>query len=396
MLPILSALGSTTLTQLAYAVAIDTHKHFGRAAEACNVTQPTLSIQVGKLEASLGVVLFDRTRSPVLTTDIGKVLIEQARIILLEGARLADIRDQLRGSVVGELRVGIIPTLAPSILPRVIPALSKHYPDLRLTVLEEKTNDVVERLNNDSIDVGILGSDVTGTGVNAGAGMMEIPLFDEPFVGFISDSHRLFARSEIRARDLSLDDLWLLGEGHCFRAQAISLCSDGIDSKKDSSPYLVQSPQVAQEIRDTRDTQDTRDTRDTQDTRDIQNTGDSLDAQGIQDTLYTRDVRGIQEYGNGYERGNFSTRFEIGHLTTLVRLVEQGLGMTLLPALAAADLSQELQDKFVRKFADPVPYRTVRLVRRRTHYKDHLVGAMVEVLTHELPSDIVTIANQKI
>ncbi len=374
MLPILSALGSTTLTQLVYAVAIDTHKHFGRAAEACNVTQPTLSMQIGKLESSLGVVLFDRTRSPVLTTDVGKVLIEQARIILLESARLTDIRDQLSGSVAGELRIGIIPTLAPSILPRIIPAMSKRYPDLLLTVLEEKTEDVVDRLNDDSIDVGILGSDVTsakeedsvrqgridqkGRRATAGdrrgdrVGMIEIPLFDEPFVGFVSDSHRLFARVEIRASDLSTDDLWLLSEGHCFRSQAISLCSESSGanrdfeavSDEDINPYL---------------------------------------------TAYTPPTVVKNS-------GNLSTRFEIGHLTTLVRLVEQGLGMTLLPALAAADLPQDLQDKFVRKFADPAPYRTVRLVRRRLHYKDHLVGAMVEVLTQELPADIVNLANQKI
>lgn len=214
----LASLGSITLTQLAYAVAVDTHRHFGAAAAECNVTQPTLSMQLRKLERALGVTLFDRSRAPVVPTDAGRALIEQARVVLREAAGLADVRDAEAGVIAGQVRFGVIPTLAPYLLPRLVPVLAKKYPRLELVVEERVTDEIVARLRRDALDAGVVATPVGGSDV------FEQRLFVEPFVGYVSRGHRLEGRASIRPDDLSLDDLWLLSEGHCFRAQAVKLC----------------------------------------------------------------------------------------------------------------------------------------------------------------------------
>lgn len=214
----LESLGSITLTQLAYAVAVDTHRHFGTAAAECRVTQPTLSMQLRKLEQALGVTLFDRSRTPVVPTDAGRKLIEQARVVLREAAGLADVRDAEAGVIAGEIRFGVIPTLAPYLLPRLVPVLRNKFPQLELVVEECVTDEIVSRLQRDVLDAGVVATAV------GGADVFEQSLFVEPFVGYVSKGHRLENRAAIRTDDLSLDDLWLLSQGHCFRAQAVTLC----------------------------------------------------------------------------------------------------------------------------------------------------------------------------
>lgn len=209
-----------TLTQLAYLVAVDAHQHFGRAAESCNVTQPTLSMQLRKLERTLGVLLFDRSRVPVVPTEVGSLVIAQARVALREAARILDVRDAAAGIVAGELRLGVIPTLAPYLLPRVLPVLAHDYPQLELIIEERVTDDILDGLRRDTLDAGVVASPVTSPN------LIERVLFSEPFVGYVSASHRLARRRSISAADLSLDDLWLLAEGHCFRTQTVQLCSE--------------------------------------------------------------------------------------------------------------------------------------------------------------------------
>ncbi len=210
------------LTQLGYAVAVDTHRHFARAAQACGVTQPTLSMQLAKLERTLGLILFDRTVTPVVPTDVGRLVIEQARVALREVARLGDIAAAQAGVVTGELRLGIIPTLAPHLLPRLIPALARRHPDLELVIEERITDDIGRALRRDALDAGIVATSLSDRGI------VERFLFNEPFVGYVAANHRLARQRTIAVRDLSLDDLWLLEEGHCFRAQAVQLCSQRV------------------------------------------------------------------------------------------------------------------------------------------------------------------------
>lgn len=216
----LASVPNITLTQLAYAVAVDTHRHFGAAAAACNVTQPTLSMQLRKLEVALGVTLFDRSRAPVVATDAGRALLDQARVVLREAAGIADIRDAAAGVIAGEVRFGVIPTLAPYLLPRLVPALAARFPQLELVVEERLTDEVIARLRRDELDAGLVATAV------GGADVYEQTLFTEPFVGYVSSGHRLAKQTTIKPSDLSLDDLWLLSEGHCFRTQAVRLCKE--------------------------------------------------------------------------------------------------------------------------------------------------------------------------
>jgi len=145
-----------TFTQLEYILAIDTHRHFAKAAEACFVTQPTLSMQVGKLEKTLGVKIFDRTHSPVVPTEAGKQILEQAKKILLEKSRVSEIISLKKGLVEGELRIGIIPTLAPYLLPLFVQSFLRKYPKVKLVVFEKTTEALLEGLRDSDLDAGIL------------------------------------------------------------------------------------------------------------------------------------------------------------------------------------------------------------------------------------------------
>ena len=311
-----------TLTQLTYVVAIDTHRHFARAADACGVTQPTLSMQIAKLERSLGVLLFDRSRAPVLPTDVGVQVIEQARVTLRAASRLAEIAGARAGVVAGVVRLGIIPTIAPYLLPRVIHRLAALHPSLELVIEERLTGDIVEALRRDALDAGIVASAVVEPGT------VERMLFTEPFVGYLSTTHRLAKKRRISPADLSLDDLWLLSEGHCFREQTVQLCGQ-------------------------------------------------------------RSSRGARASTSKSARAcTVGAHFESGNLETLKRLVESGTGMTLLPLLAALDLQTAAERRRVRQFSGPAPSRGVRLVRRRDHLKQHLVEAVVSGLLDTLPNEI--------
>ena len=197
--------GPLTLTQLAYVVAVDTHRHFGRAAAACHVTQPTLSMQLGKLERALGATLFDRTRAPVVPTELGAQVAAQARVVLREAARLTELgQGHDGGDVAGELRLGVIPTLAPYLLPRVLDELARRHPRLELVVEERLTDDVLDGLRHDALDVALLASPAVPAGE-----LEERALFHEPFVGYVGTAHRLAGHDTLAAADLSLDDLWL-------------------------------------------------------------------------------------------------------------------------------------------------------------------------------------------
>jgi len=302
-----------TLTQLTYAVAVDTHRHFERAARACNVSQPTLSMQLHKLEAALGELLFDRSRTPVVPTDIGRVLIAQARVVLSEAARIGDLRDAASGVLAGELRLGVIPTLSPYLLPDVLDVLAERHPGIALVVEESVTESVLDALRTDGIDVGLVAT------VNQVPGIVSRTLFREPFTAYVGAQHRLAGRAHISVHDLSVDDVWLLADGHCFRTQVMSLCRQrgggaGTEGRgRSAAPALL-------------------------------------------------------------------ARFDSGNLETLKRLVERGNGMTLLPALAAADLSTAAQRRLLIPFDNPVPGRAIRLVRRRHHVREHLVRAFVKVV----------------
>jgi len=210
-----------TLTQLEYIIAVDNHRSFAKAARACHVTQPTLSMQVKKLEKDMGVLVFDRSKKPILTTDIGRRIVNQARTILREANHIYELIQDEQDTVKGELRVGVIPTLGPYLLPQFLPDFMLKYPEVQLNIQELLSEEIIEKLRADQLDIGLL---VTPLNLD---GFTELPLFYETFVVYMSTSHPLSERHKIDFDDLNIEDMWLLQEGHCFRSQAVNICGEG-------------------------------------------------------------------------------------------------------------------------------------------------------------------------
>lgn len=209
-----------SITQLEYIWAVYKHGHFAKAAEACSVTQPTLSMQVQKLEDDLGVIIFDRSKKPILLTDVGKKIIEQIQTVLFEAKKIESIISQSESMTVqGELIVGVIPTIAPYLLPLMLPVLEKSYPELKLKIMELQTSRIIEQLSNDEIDVGILATPLNLPKV------IEIPLYYEPFLVLSNKDNALSKMKKVKYSNLTSEDVWLLEEGHCLRNQVLDICS---------------------------------------------------------------------------------------------------------------------------------------------------------------------------
>ncbi len=207
-----------TLTQLEYIVALDTHRHFALAAEKCFITQPTLSMQIQKLEDELGVKIFDRTKQPVIPTEIGAGIITQARKILHEAEMIKQIINDQKDTLSGELRIGIIPTLAPYLLPSLYKYMNKRYPNLNLIVKESITEDVIHNLKNNRLDCGIVVTPLKDLSIKE-----DVLFYEELFV-YVSKKNSLFDKKYVLAKEIDPGQLWLLEEGHCFRSQILNLC----------------------------------------------------------------------------------------------------------------------------------------------------------------------------
>lgn len=207
-----------TLVQLEYIVAVDTYRSFVAAAEKCFVTQPTLSMQIQKLEESIGAKIFNRSKQPVVPTEIGVKLIAQARIILNESKKIAEIIQEDSGELIGELRIGVIPTVAPYLLPEVITSILEKFPKLKLQIWEYTTERIVQELKNGTLDCGILSTPLQDAAIH------EVPLYYEPFVAYVSENSKTFGKKVIHGDDISEEKLWLLNEGHCMRGQVLNLC----------------------------------------------------------------------------------------------------------------------------------------------------------------------------
>ena len=207
-----------TFSQLEYLVAIDTWRHFGVASEKCFVTQPTLSMQIQKMERDLSIQLFDRSKQPVVPTEAGKVIIEQARLILKEAGRMQEQVADLKGNVEGELKLGVIPTIAPYLLPLFITKFLLRYPKIRLVIHELITETIIERLKNGRLDAGLLSTPLNEPSIK------EDPLFYEEFMVYHSKNDSALNKKFVLPGDIDIDKLWLLEEGHCFRSQIMNLC----------------------------------------------------------------------------------------------------------------------------------------------------------------------------
>jgi LysR family transcriptional regulator, hydrogen peroxide-inducible genes activator len=209
---------SITLTQLSYVTAVAQTRNFGLAAKSCFISQPTLSMQIQKLEDDLGVTLFDRSKKPVEPTAMGKKIIAQAQVVLQEANRIEELIKEEKGEISGEFKLGIIPTLAPYLLPLFLKNFTTVYPAVNLIVEEMQTQKIIKMLKEDKIDGGILVTPLNHKGI------VEWPIFNDPFLAYLAPKHPLLSLSQVSDKDLSLDDIWLLNEGHCFRDQAIEIC----------------------------------------------------------------------------------------------------------------------------------------------------------------------------
>lgn len=207
-----------TLQQLEYIVMVYKEQSFSKAADKCFVTQPTLSMQVQKLEETLGLIIFDRSKQPVVPTAFGMQIITIAQGILKDTKRLKEVVLNAKGQVAGDLRVGIIPTVAPYLVPLFLTSFLKQFPDVNLILEEMPTDKIVHYLKQDLLDAGILVTPLSEPKIK------ETALYYEPFVAYVSPQSAMYKKHILSPKEMDLSEIWLLNEGHCMQSQVINLC----------------------------------------------------------------------------------------------------------------------------------------------------------------------------
>ncbi|MBC7693259.1 MAG: LysR family transcriptional regulator [Methylotenera sp.] len=223
-----------THDQLKYALALQTFKNFSRAAESCRISQPSLSVQIAKLEEELGVKLFDRAKSSVKVTVEGEDILKQIRVVIDETSRINDVASRVKGEVQGAFHLGIIPTLAPALLPLFLSSFRKQNPQVRLSVDEEPTESLIRRIGEGSLDAAVL-----STPARCPESLVEKVLFYEPFVVFASTDHPMLSNKRVTPKQILADEILLLDDAHCFRDQVLQLCRAG--HEKQGHPLRIKS-----------------------------------------------------------------------------------------------------------------------------------------------------------
>jgi LysR family hydrogen peroxide-inducible transcriptional activator len=275
--------------------------NFTIAAEKCCVTQPTLSMQIQKLEEELGVKIFNRSTKPIILTDIGEKIIIQAKKITQEASRMDDIVSTEKGFIGGEFKLGIIPTVMPTLLPMFLNTFTKKYPKVDLKIEELTTVNITKLIREGHLDAGIaatpLGMDI----------IIELPLYHEPFVAYIPDTNPLKSLDQIEIDDLNSSDVLVLEDGHCFRDHVLNLCQM-----------------------------------------------------------------------NSFSKNRFDLKS--GSFETLIKLADEGLGMTLLPYLNADSLTTE-KKKNLKFFPDPAPAREVSLIHSNSKLKLPVINVLKSTIS---------------
>lgn len=286
-----------TITQLQYVLAVAEHKNFTLAAEKCFVTQPTLSMQIQKVEEELDIIIFDRSKKPIQLTEVGQKIVAQAKNIVNEADRIKDIVDQQKGFIGGEFRLGIIPTVMPTLLPMFLNNFIKKYPKVKLIIEELNTTEIVTKLKNGHLDAAIAATPLEEEKIK------EIVLYYEPFMVYVPKEHPKFNKSELEINDLNIDEILLLQDGHCFRDGILNLCkNNGVNAE---SKFQIES----------------------------------------------------------------------GSFETLIKLADEGLGITLLPYLHTLDLKDADKLK-LKHFIEPKPAREISLLFPKNELKIHIIEAL--------------------
>lgn len=221
-----------TIIQLEYLLAVANCGSFSKASEICFVTQPSLSMQIKNLEEELGEVLLDRSKKPVVPTQVGALVVEKAKEALLAYNNVKECVAELKGSVAGKLRLGVIPTIAPYLLPRFVHTFGERYPNVELEIREMITPDIIRAMDSDELDAALL------AGGTCPDRITEQELFDDRFYAYVSPENPLSARTNLRIEDIYGKDLILLSEGHCLRDQIIELCGT---NRLHELPYTFRS-----------------------------------------------------------------------------------------------------------------------------------------------------------
>ena len=289
-----------TITQLQYVLAVAEHQNFTLAAQKSFVTQPTLSMQVQKLEDELDVLIFDRSKKPIAITEVGKKIVAQAKNIVAEAERIKDIVDQDKGFIGGDFTLGIIPTVMPTLLPMFLQSFIKKYPKVNLIIKEQSTDTLIRNIHDGHLDAAIAATPLEIEFIK------EKPLYYEPFVGYVPQNHRLSSSKELSTEDLEINDVLLLQDGHCFRDGVINLCK---------------SPKSTKE--------------------------------------------------------NFE--IESGSFETLVKLSNEGMGMTLLPYLNTLELDTKKKEN-LKHFKKPSPAREISLIHHKSELKIQITEALKDVI----------------
>jgi LysR family hydrogen peroxide-inducible transcriptional activator len=217
-----------SLTQMEYVLAVEKFRHFSQAAKSCNVSQPSLSMQLQKAEDFIGVVIFDRSKAPIAVTEQGQIIIDQFRSVLREYKKVFTLVSESEKEISGDFVLGVIPTLAPYVIPLFIEKFCQKYPKVNLTIEELKTETIISRLSNDLLDGGLLVTPLHNDK------LIERSLFLEPLFAYVSPKSKLAKFDKLKAIDLKEKGLWILNEGHCFRDQVFNLCSYVKDKKTES------------------------------------------------------------------------------------------------------------------------------------------------------------------
>ena len=291
-----------TITQLYYVLAVAENQNFTKAAVKCFVTQPTLSMQIQKLEDELDIQIFDRSKKPIELTEVGKKIVTQARNIVNDSDRIQDIVDQQKGFIGGEFKLGIIPTVMPTLLPMFLKTFVKKYPKVKLKIEELTTEEIILRINEGHLDAAIAATPLENENIK------ERVLYFEPFVSYIPNNHRLNEKKKIDVSDLDINDILLLEDGHCFRDGVINLCK------------VFKNPQEK------------------------------------------------------------SFQLESGSIETLIKLSNEGLGMTLLPYLHTLDI-KELEKNNLHFFNEPSPAREVSIIYHKSELKMQIIEALQDVIS---------------
>jgi LysR family hydrogen peroxide-inducible transcriptional activator len=298
------------IQQLEYIVAVDNYRHFEKAAEACFITQPTLSAMIKKLEQELDLKIFDRSTHPIRLTSAGSLIIEQARIALRNFRQIKEISDNERNMIQGEFKLGIIPTIAPYVVPELLHKQDADSEGLSLIISESTTDNLIVNLLNGSVDGGLMAGPLNHPK------LAEYPIYFEQFYAYVSPFDAMYQEKEIDLNSVDINTIWLLENIHCLRGQIEQLCH--IKRKKNNAA---------------------------------------------------------------------SIKYEAGSIETLINVVEQNAGITIIPEMSAMSLNEDKQDN-LRLFKNLDAYREVSLVVSKEYVRKAMFNRVLEMIKAVVPASM--------